>query len=520
MNKYEKKDEWVNKLRTIFEKNKNRVYMINSSNGKEYTFGEIEEFSLKFSSLLSSHGIKKQDKVAILLPNCVEFVLAYFSCMQLGAIPVPINTKLVQKDIQYILSNSEAKLILKDKSASELLTNIPILYLIINHTLPENNPEKSSSFLIELQKLEKFSNTSFNNVYDDDSIVIIYTSGTTNLPKGVEFSYENMISNALTFIDMVKLESNHRFYEILSLAYMAGFYNLMLVPFLGGASMVIDKAFDFSIALNFWKKIMKYNINALWLVPSIASMLLSLEYPEDEITFSKSGKVNLIFCGTAPLSESLAQKFEDQFSLKLHNTYGLSELLFISANYPGIVIPKGVGKILPGCKISILDSDSNCLPFGKEGEIAIESEYVMKGYHHFNENKTDQSFDLNLFLTGDIGYINEGFLYITDRKKDIIIRGGINISPAEIEEVIRKHPLVEEVAVVGIPDELKGEQIIAVIDSSSSLLETEVLNHCRNFLAPFKVPEAVVFMSPFPRSVTGKIQKGKKKKLILGEKAF
>jgi len=514
MNEY-KKDKFVNKLRIVFEKNKNRVYMINSQTGKEYTFGEVEELSLKFASLLSSHGIRKHDKVAILLPNCIEFVLAYFSCMQLGAIPVPINIKLVQKDIQYILSNSEAKLILVDKSVSELLINQKIPSLVINHVAQENHPEKLSSFLVELQNLEKFSNISFNNVYDNDSIVIIYTSGTTNLPKGVEFSYKNMISNALAFIDTVKLEPTHRFYEFLSLAYMAGFYNLMLVPFLGGASTVIDKAFDFSVALNFWKKVMKYNVNALWLVPSIASMLLSLEYPLEEINFSKSGKVNLIFCGTAPLSESLAKKFEDKFSLRLNNTYGLSELLFISANFPGMVANKGVGKILPGCKITILDSDGNALPFGKEGEIAVESEYVMKGYHNFSENKTDQISNLKLFPTGDIGYINDDFLYITDRKKDIIIRGGINISPAEIEEVIRKHPKVEEVAVVGIPNELKGEQIIAVIDSSSVILEAEVLDHCRNFLAPFKVPEAVVFMNSLPRSVTGKIQKGKIKELIL-----
>ncbi len=508
-------DSSIELMRNVFFQNKENVFLIDALSGREFTYGEIESSSLQLASLLSRKGIQQKDRVAILLANSLEFVIFYFSCMQLGAIPVPININLALKDITYIISNSNAKMVVAEQDFQEKIMEIAERESFLTFFLQTKRKIESDPFFLlqEIANYDPFRSISFQGVQDEDTIIIVYTSGTTSLPKGVEFTYQKMISNALAFIKTVQIEPSHRFYEILSLAYMAGFYNLMLVPFLAGGSTVIEKTFDFSVNLTFWKKIKKYNINALWLVPSIISSLLPFACPKEELDYCNRENIKLIFSGTAPLPESVKKSFEEKFSLSLYNTYGLSELLFVSANSPSLSSPRGVGKVLPGCQILIINAEGREVARGEWGEIAVFSPYRMRGYFGMaSEKKCDESL---FFATGDIGYLDaDNFLYITDRKKDLIIRGGINISPAEIEEVILQSKLVREVAVIGVPDLLQGEKIVAVINPEPHFKETELFTHCRRFLSSFKVPEQCFYLSDFPRSVTGKIQKNKLKELL------
>ncbi len=504
-------------MRDIFLKNRDATFLVDSLSGREFTYGEVEQLSLRLASFLSTKGIKKGDRVAILLPNSPEFVILYFSCMQLGAIPVPININLAVKDVTHIISNSDAKIVVAEANLKDQITKIAEEHLFLTLFLQtKRDTEKDRFFFLEeMAEYKLFHRQSFSLLQEEDTIIIVYTSGTTSLPKGVEFTYRNMISNALTFIHAVNLNSSYRFYDILSLAYMAGFYNLMFVPFLAGGSTVIEKTFDFSVNLLFWKKIRKYNINALWLVPSIISSILPFACPKEELEYCNPKNIKLIFSGTAPLPDSLRKSFEEKFGLSLYNSYGLSELLFISVNSPLLSSTRGVGKVLQGCTISIIDGNGKELPRGEPGEIVVSSSYQMKRY--FAKTIKDDPDNNSFFQTGDIGYIDaDNFLYITDRKKDLIIRGGINISPLEIEEVILQSNLVREVSVVGIPDLLQGEKIVAVINPDSTFSELGLLVHCRHFLSSFKIPEQFVYLSDFPKSVTGKIQKNKLKELVLG----
>ena len=499
----------VETLRGAFKRHKDNIFIIDSITGAEYTYGQIEDLSLRLSSLLWKHNLRKGEKVAILLPNRIEFVLLYFSCMHLGAIPVPINVHLHPREVNYILSNSGSRLLFAESSARKVLENN-----IIEAFFLSSGKETGMDLIENIKNEDIYAPFPFTNAEDLDSILIMYTSGTTSRPKGVQYSYKNMTANALAFIQHTGINSSSRFYEVLSLAYMAGFYNLLFVPFLAGGSVVLAKVFNVSTAFNFWRNIDKYDINSLWVVPSIISILLSVEHSIEDIQYFHKEKIKVVFSGTAPLSDYLKTKFEERFSLPLLNSYGLSELLFVSANSPRFSDVRGVGKVLPGGMAAILDDNGQEAGTGAMGEITVASTCAMDGYYNFDEG-AGLIFKDGRFFTGDLGYIDtDGYLHVTDRKKDIIIKGGINISPREIEEVLLKHALVREVAVVGIPDSLAGEKIAAVIKAEKGVLEEDLARHCHDYLASFKVPAAFIFVEDFPRSVTGKIQKEKLRQLV------
>src|SRR3989344_3141204 len=219
----------IQRLIDIFARYKDKVFIIDSITNKEFTYGNIEELSLRLATLISEKGINKGERIAIILPNCIEFILIYFSCMQIGAIPVPINIKLHKTEIISILNESDPKLLFLNSinnNLNDLSNKVETLFLC----LTGNSSLKEFDLLATIKEKKQYSSVLFDNIVDSDTFIIGYTSGTTNKPKGVEFSYKNIISNGCSFIQMVELDSNSRFYEILSLSYTAGFYNLLIVP--------------------------------------------------------------------------------------------------------------------------------------------------------------------------------------------------------------------------------------------------------------------------------------------------
>jgi len=490
----------VAKLKEIFEKNADKIFVTDSKTNQEFSYRDIEGLSLRLASFLEEKGIKKQETIAIILPNCIEFILLYFACMHIGAIPVPINQRLRSREIKHILSNSNAKCIFIWDEKKALLDHIQIEKVF---TIKPSN--KEPGFIEEIRKcppLEK----AFASITDEDIIIIVYTSGTTKMPKGVVRTYKQVISNGAIFVKTLELSSNLNFFAYMDLAYLGGFYNLMLIPLLAQSSIVLGDTFNPEMALHFWDYIEKYKINALWLVPSIVSILFTLE--KDKAT-PKDHLIKKALIGTAPLTGSLKKRFEDAYKIEVFENYGLSETFFITTNSQNLSKNKGVGKLLPGVEITIRDNNNQKC---KEGEIFVKSPFIMNSYYN-NEEETKASFVDGWFKTGDIGYLDEDqHLHITGRKKDIIIRGGINISPKEIENVILQNDMINEVAVIGIPNELTGEDIAACINGNIS--EEEIRKNCQKNLAPFKVPKYFYFVKEFPRSVTGKIQKQKLKEMI------
>ncbi len=342
-------------------------------------------------------------------------------------------------------------------------------------------------------------------------MTVSFTSGTTAAPKAVAHRREGMIENAEAFRDLCGLGPEHRFLNVLPMTYMAGFYNLLLLPWLCGASSVIAPAFGPREALGFWSLAKARKVNVLWLAPAMLSILLKLARGEDAADWARDN-VTACFVGTAPLSVRLRREFEARFHLAVLDNYGLSETLFLAANVPGGAReaggpsgPGSVGLALPGVRLFTADASGAPLPPGAEGEIMADSGGVMAGYLEDGEPRPPA----RPFPTGDLGRIGpDGHVRVTGRKKDVIIRGGENVSPARVEEVLLSCPGVSDCAVTGVPHPDYGEQIAAalVVEGDFHEVEARARALCAGRLGRER-PDRYFEIDALPRTANGKVNK-------------
>ena len=466
--------------------------LVDIKTNTSFTYGQIRSSAMKLARQLAAKGCIKGDKIGILLGNCQEYVVIYFALMQLGAIPVPINIGLHPDEIKFILSYSDVKMVLDETFMLDGLTG---------------QKEPAEDFL--------------GLVQDDDVAAIMFTSGTTSLPKGVVICYRNVIANGLLFAQTTKIPKGSRFLAVFSQAYMGGWYNAMLIPILSQGTVVLDDTFGSQTALNFWDKVLDLQISALWLTPTMMSILLFTAKVNSQVQEYCRKHITSAFVGTAPLSPRLKKDFEKLSGITFYENYGLSETFFITTNYPGLGAKDGsVGTVLPGCTVEIRDDNAKACPVGEEGEICVRSDYRMIGYY-----KDKAGFvldDRGFFATGDLGVFDEqGYLFITGRKKDLIIRGGLNISSKQIEDKLMEMDVIAGIACVGVPHNIYGEEVAVVVQLKEEFKKTvtqkEILDFARKNLAQSKYPRIVCFVDEFPKSSTGKIQKNQLR-LMLKEK--
>ena len=338
----------------------------------------------------------------------------------------------------------------------------------------------------------------FDDVVEDDDLCIVYSAGTTGEPKAVVHSIKDLVMNAQEFGKLFAIDNKNTFYNMLSLTYLGGFYNLLILPYVLSSCVVLTQAFDPKLSLNFWEVIIRNNVNTLWLVPSIMSILLEIDRSVDGKNYCKEN-IKLALAGTAPLPIQLKKDFEKEYGIKIFENYGLSETLFISSETQQYNKYGSVGKLLSGVEVKIVDKDGVLLPTDQEGEILAKTPYLMREYHGNTEEFQQKFSTQTWFETGDLGKMDrDGFLYITGRKKDLIIRGGINISPAAIENVIHSHENVLECAVVGIPHKIQGEEIIAVVrvdkNRNFSTIKDELVEICKNELSAIELPSRIIML--------------------------
>ena len=497
-------------LKEIPKKNKSRTFIVDELTGEELTFGRLHEFSCSIANQLSNLKFKKNDKICVLLPNSLDCVKFYFACLYSGIVVVPIPITSTNNEIKQILLKSNAKSILLDNKLSS-----KSIFKICKQTkikiLTFDNPNNKIKSIIHLdKKLNKNKFVPFRNVSLNDPIVMIFTSGTTSEPKSVVHSFQNIIDNARYFGKEVHITKRNRFFNMLSLMYLGGYYNLLLLPYVCEASVILSSNFEPNSIINFWKPIIKHQVNSLWLVPSIISILLRMDRGSEGVNYCKKN-ILLTCCGTAPLNPLIKSNFEKKYGTNIFENYGLTETFFISTH--SNKKNSGVGKILSNIQIKILDEKNNILSDGNEGEIFVKTPYLMKGYFDYNSKKIISQNKSSWFNTGDIGKKLKNELYITGRKKDLIIRGGINISPLSIENIIAKHPKIVECSVVGIPNEILGEEIIAVVQLVSDLklknIESSLQKFCKDHLNSIKQPSRFIQLPVLPHSTYGKIQKNK-----------
>jgi long-chain acyl-CoA synthetase len=340
----------------------------------------------------------------------------------------------------------------------------------------------------------------------DDDAIIIYTSGTTGKPKGCLLTHGNLIANARQITEWLHFTENDRLLTIMPLFHMNAVSVTTLSALFAGGSTVVSPKFS---ASKFWNIISDYQITSFGSVATMLSMLLNA-YPEGVPKGLKTDQLRFAMCGSAPVPAEVMKKFEETFNCPVIEGYGLSESTCRSTfNPPDERRRPGSCGMPIGNEMKVVDDDDNEIPDGELGEIALRGENILKGYFK-NPEATERAFRGGWFHTGDVGYRDkDGFFYIVDRKTDMIIRGGENIYPREIDEVLYKHPAVAAAATIGVPDQLYGEEVAAflVLKDGMRATEEELITHCKSELADYKCPKSIRIVKDIPKGPTGKLLK-------------
>jgi acyl-coenzyme A synthetase/AMP-(fatty) acid ligase len=505
-------------ITNVVERRAEQVFLVDANTGREITYGEFHRQACALAAVLSKRGLRKGDRVGVILPNCCELAVLYFACIYLGAVIVPVNPALSKGEVQFIVGSCQPALIVASSSNAEFVREFHPNVLALQ-TGQDANRDANGSNAIKIEELEQADNFVPMETSDaEDLLVIMYTSGTSAKPKGLAHKLGRMFRNASAFAGAQRIDEESRFYLTLSMAYMGGFYNLLILPFLCGASVVVDHVFDARSSLHFWKKAKKNKVNTLWMAPTVLSILLRMDRGRTGEEFCRSS-VRHVFVGFAPLPLKVKNEFESRYGVGLIENYGLSETLFVTARSAAAFGGAGyVGESLPGITLQIVNDAGEHVAPGADGEVQILTPDLMAGYLDA-EGRLLEMRPSAWFATGDVGRLGNGLsLSITGRKKDVIIRGGVNISPAAIEEVLMHVGGVCEVAVVSIPHELYGEDIVAVLKLDREVQVEAILEmaaaHAKQNLAQHQQPARYMAIDELPRTTSGKVRKARLRELV------
>ena len=504
-------------IMNVIARHEAETFLVDAITNREITYGAFHRRVCALVAELRRRDVVKGDRVAVMVPNCCELAVLYFACVYLGAIIVPVNPGLSPSDVRFILSSCKPMLCVASPPHRDAVQaqHSNVTTLAIAHEAVAG--DRADGIVIDALA-EPSGFVPLENAEYDDLAVIMYTSGTTAKPKGLAHKIGSMLRNAMAFAEFQGIDHNTRFYLTLSMSYMGGLYNLLILPFLCGASVVVDHVFDARSSLHFWEKAKSNKANALWFVPTVMSILLRMDRGRTGEEFCRAS-VRHAFVGFAPLPLKVKNEFEARYGVRLVENYGLSETLFVTAR--SVAGPEGqgyVGEPLPGVRLRTVDQNGETLAPGMDGEVQILTPDLMAGYLDSEGRLVE--FDASAwFSTGDVGNLDRnGSLSITGRKKDIIIRGGVNISPAAIEESLIRIPGIADVAVVSIPHALYGEDIVAVLKLDAGVeLESvlgELVSHARVNLAQHQQPARYIAIDEFPRTANGKVQKARIRELV------
>jgi long-chain acyl-CoA synthetase len=463
----------------------------------EFTYKLLDEASARVATLLKSKGLQPGDRVGIMLPNVPYFPVAYYGVLRAGGVVVPMNVLLKGREVAYYLSDSGAKLLLAwhdfgeaarqgaQEAGAELIDVKPgeIEGIIFAH---EPDPEVAQCA-------------------DDDTAVLLYTSGTTGTPKGAELTHDNLKRNAQLFsTTLAGLDENAVTLGALPLFHSFGQTCGMNATISAGGCLTLIPRFDPAKALEI---IQRDKVTVFLGVPTMYGAMLHLPEHGDYDTST------LEVCGSggASLPVELLRNFEAAFDCKILEGYGLSETSPVASfNHPDKERkPGSIGTPIEGVEMKVVDEDDNDVPAGEVGEIVIRGHNVMKGYWN-RADATEEVMRGGWFHSGDMAKVDEdGYFFIVDRKKDLIIRGGYNVYPREIEEVLYEHPAVREAAVVAVPHDDLGEEVGAavVLKDGEDADADAIREYVKENVAAYKYPRQIWFVDELPKGPTGKILK-------------
>lgn len=455
----------------------------------QYTHQQLAAMTAGLGMYLSMQT--SNDKVGLLLPAGVGFAASFYGTLLAGKTVIPINFLLGEREIAHVIADSGIDTVITIPLLAGKLNNLPLKIIDLVALPKPSGPPPTPKF---------------PSPRADDLAVIMYTSGTSGMPKGVMLSYGNLQADIESAIAHANLKDRHKFLGILPLFHSTGLLATLLAPITLGSQVVYIARFSPVATLN---AVRDHQISVLVAVPSMYAALVRLKHAVADDFKSLYAALS----GGEPLPAAVREAFWHKFRTPLYEGYGLTETIGpIAFNVPGAIKPGSVGKLIPNAEIKIIDDHGpDALPPERTGEIWLKGPMVMKGYYHLSDETAKALTEDGYFKSGDLGHVDtDGYLYITGRKKEIIIVAGEKAVPREIEEVLLRHPAVADAAVVGKKDPTRGEVVVAfVIPREGQTVQPEELREfCRTEgLVHWKCPREVTVTADLPRSPTGKVLK-------------
>ena len=471
--------------------------------GNATSYGELDGQSGRIAAGLREAGLEPGDVVALQLPNVPQFLTAYFGALKAGLVVLPLNPLLMAPEIEYHLDDSAAKLLIgfegMHAEASKACERLGLPFYLVSFgaaALPDD--ARPISALLAASDGEVVPRG------PEDTAVLIYTSGTTGKPKGAELTHFQMYMNCTVAGQLFGARSDDVTLAVLPFFHVFGLSSVINVAVRYGGCLSIVPRFQPGDVLDIIER------DRCTVIGGVPTMLHALA--QQDITGRDLSALRVAVSGGASLPEDIMRTFEGKYGIEVLEGYGMSETASsCTFNRPGDRRVLSIGKPLWGVTVRVGDAQDRPLPPGREhvGEILIRGHNVMKGYLGRPE-ATAEALRGGWLHSGDLGYLDEdGFYFIVDRAKDLVIRGGYNVYPREIEEVLYAHPGILEAAVIGKPDERLGEEVVAVVTrrEGSELTEEDVIAYCRERLAAYKYPREVRFVAELPKGPSGKILK-------------
>ena len=495
---------------------------------RRLTYAQVDAQADALAAALHELGIEAGDRMALTLPNWPEFLVAAFAAARLGAVIVPLNPRFTTPELQYMLRHSETAVVVTAENWEGVdylarfegfLAALPDLQYVVSVG------EEDLWYDDRIHQFEDLVSSGEGRDYPrhkgsaDDLFAILYTSGTMGKPKGVALTHANLLQTAAAFSDAVGIGEDDVVFGLNSLFNVFALSAGVLGTLAAGASLVLHERDDPAAAL---ETVERERVTVYHGVPT--NFVMALGEPtraERDLSSLRTGVV-----AGAPASEELVARIRRELVPGMRIGYGMTETsetvaVTLGDDPPGKALTT-VGRPLPGVEIRIIDVDGSVLPVESVGEIAVKGPGVMRGYYR-QPGETSLVFtDDGFFLTGDLGMVDEeGYLHILGRRKEMIIRGGFNVYPREVEDRLHAHPAVLDVAVVGLPDEVLGEVTCACIVPVEGAIVTgeEIKDFCREVLADYKVPDLVRFLDSFPLTGSGKVRKVELARMISAEES-
>ncbi|MFV0309251.1 MAG: long-chain-fatty-acid--CoA ligase [Desertimonas sp.] len=476
--------------------------LVDVASGRRLSFAELNAGVNRCANALTERGVKRGDRVALLMMNSIEFEEAFFAIAKLGAVIVPLNWRLVADELAFILDDAGATVLIADTDFAAVVEDLhgrgDATKVTTWITVGGDTPDWAADFASLLGAAPTTEIDVANDV--DDLLYIMYTSGTTGLPKGVMHSHRTALWAILTVDATADMHFADRYLVALPLFHVGALTPAVAACY-AGVTQIVMRSFD---PTQTWRVISDERVTTGLLVPAMLQFMLQTRDAAGDIEFDQ---LRWVMSGASPVPVNLIKAY-DGLGIEIHQVYGLTEscgpACLISPD-EAIARAGSTGKEFFHTEVRIVDEDGNDVPPGEPGELICRGEHNMVGYWNRPEATAEAIRD-GWLHTGDVAVMDaDGFVYINDRLKDMIISGGENVYPAEIENVIVGHERVADVAVIGEPSERWGESPLAVVvRADDALTEAEVLEYCQGKLARYKLPRRAVFVDEIPRNPTGK----------------